>query len=54
MDVVPIVDLLRLLRTPGQERDLDWPRLLLLVSDAGRFMTGAIVADGGQSVALCG
>jgi 3-oxoacyl-[acyl-carrier protein] reductase len=38
----------------GQERDLDGP-LLLLVSDAGRFVTGAtIVADGGQSVALRG
>lgn len=38
----------------GQERDLDGP-LLLLVSDAGRFITGAtIVADGGQSVALRG
>jgi 3-oxoacyl-[acyl-carrier protein] reductase len=36
----------------GEERDLDGP-LLLLVSDAGRFMTGAtIVADGGQVVAL--
>ncbi len=36
----------------GEERDLDGP-LLLLVSDAGRFMTGAtIVADGGQLVAL--
>ncbi len=38
----------------GQEHDLDGP-LLLLVSDAGRFVTGAtIVADGGQSVALRG
>ncbi len=38
----------------GDERDLDGP-LLLLVSDAGRFVTGAtIVADGGQSVALRG
>jgi 3-oxoacyl-[acyl-carrier protein] reductase len=38
----------------GQERDLDGP-LLLLVSDAGRFINGAtIVADGGQSVALRG
>jgi 3-oxoacyl-[acyl-carrier protein] reductase len=38
----------------GQERDLDGP-LLLLVSDAGRFVTGTtIVADGGQSVALRG
>ena len=38
----------------GQERDLDGP-LLLLASDAGRFMTGAtIVADGGQSVGLRG
>ncbi|MGH6671259.1 MAG: SDR family NAD(P)-dependent oxidoreductase [Xanthobacteraceae bacterium] len=38
----------------GRERDLDGP-LLLLVSDAGRFVTGAtIVADGGQSVALRG
>jgi 3-oxoacyl-[acyl-carrier protein] reductase len=36
----------------GEARDLDGP-LLLLVSDAGRFVTGAtIVADGGQSVAL--
>ena len=36
----------------GEERDLDGP-LLLLVSDAGRYMTGAtIVADGGQVVAL--
>jgi len=38
----------------GEARDLDGP-LLLLVSDAGRFVTGAtIVADGGQSVALRG
>jgi 3-oxoacyl-[acyl-carrier protein] reductase len=38
----------------GEERDLDGP-LLLLVSDAGRFITGAtIVADGGQLVALRG
>jgi 3-oxoacyl-[acyl-carrier protein] reductase len=38
----------------GHEDDLDGP-LLLLVSDAGRFVTGAtIVADGGQSVALRG
>jgi NAD(P)-dependent dehydrogenase (short-subunit alcohol dehydrogenase family) len=38
----------------GQERDLDGP-LLLLASDAGRFVTGAtIVADGGQIVALRG
>jgi 3-oxoacyl-[acyl-carrier protein] reductase len=38
----------------GHEDDLDGP-LLLLVSDAGRFITGAtIVADGGQSVALRG
>jgi len=36
----------------GEERDLDGP-LLLLVSDAGRYMTGTtIVADGGQLVAL--
>jgi NAD(P)-dependent dehydrogenase (short-subunit alcohol dehydrogenase family) len=36
----------------GEECDLDGP-LLLLVSDAGRYMTGAtIVADGGQLVAL--
>lgn len=36
----------------GEERDLDGP-LLLLVSDAGRYMTGAtIVVDGGQVVAL--
>jgi 3-oxoacyl-[acyl-carrier protein] reductase len=38
----------------GEKCDLDGP-LLLLVSDAGRFVTGAtIVADGGQSVALSG
>ena len=38
----------------GEERDLDGP-LLLLVSDAGRFVTGAtIVADGGQLVGLRG
>jgi len=38
----------------GEERDLDGP-LLLLASDAGRFVTGAtIVADGGQVVALRG
>jgi 3-oxoacyl-[acyl-carrier protein] reductase len=38
----------------GEERDLDGP-LLLLVSDAGRYMTGTtIVADGGQVVALKG
>jgi len=36
----------------GETRDLDGP-LLLLASDAGRYMTGAIVvADGGQVVAL--
>ena len=36
----------------GQTRDLDGP-ILLLASDAGRYMTGAtIVADGGQVVAL--
>ena len=36
----------------GETRDLDGP-LLLLVSDAGRYMTGAtIVADGGQVIAL--
>jgi len=36
----------------GEECDLDGP-LLLLVSDAGRYMTGAtVVADGGQAVAL--
>jgi NAD(P)-dependent dehydrogenase (short-subunit alcohol dehydrogenase family) len=38
----------------GEERDLDGP-LLLLVSDAGRFVSGAtIVADGGQMVGLRG
>jgi 3-oxoacyl-[acyl-carrier protein] reductase len=38
----------------GEARDLDGP-LLLLVSDAGRFVTGAtIVADGGQIVAMRG
>jgi len=38
----------------GEERDLDGA-LLLLVSEAGRFMTGAtIVADGGQMIALRG
>jgi 3-oxoacyl-[acyl-carrier protein] reductase len=38
----------------GDAHDLDGP-LLLLVSDAGRFVTGAtIVADGGQVVALRG
>ncbi len=38
----------------GEERDLDGP-LLLLVSDAGRFVTGAtIVANGGQMAALRG
>jgi 3-oxoacyl-[acyl-carrier protein] reductase len=38
----------------GEERDLDGP-LLLLVSDAGRFVTGTtIVADGGQTTALRG
>lgn len=38
----------------GEERDLDGP-LLLLVSDAGRYMTGAsIVIDGGQLTAVCG
>jgi len=38
----------------GVEQDLDGP-LLLLASDAGRFITGAtIVADGGQMVALRG
>jgi len=38
----------------GEARDLDGP-LLLLVSDAGRFVTGAtVVADGGQVVALRG
>ena len=36
----------------GETRDLDGP-LLLLVSDAGRYITGAtIVADGGQVMAL--
>ena len=38
----------------GEERDLDGV-LLLLVSDAGRFIAGAtIVVDGGQMVALRG
>jgi len=38
----------------GEEHDLDGP-LLLLVSEAGRYMTGAtIVVDGGQVVALKG
>ncbi len=38
----------------GEPRDLDGP-LLLLVSDAGRFVSGTtIVADGGQMVALRG
>jgi 3-oxoacyl-[acyl-carrier protein] reductase len=38
----------------GEPRDLDGP-LLLLVSDAGRFVSGAtVVADGGQMVALRG
>jgi 3-oxoacyl-[acyl-carrier protein] reductase len=38
----------------GEERDLDGA-LLLLVSDAGRYMAGAtIVVDGGQVVALRG
>jgi 3-oxoacyl-[acyl-carrier protein] reductase len=38
----------------GEPRDLDGA-LLLLASDAGRFITGAtLVADGGQSVALRG
>jgi NAD(P)-dependent dehydrogenase (short-subunit alcohol dehydrogenase family) len=38
----------------GEEGDLDGP-LLLLASDAGRFVTGTtIVADGGQIVALRG
>jgi NAD(P)-dependent dehydrogenase (short-subunit alcohol dehydrogenase family) len=36
----------------GEAADLDGP-LLLLASDAARFITGAtIVADGGQTVAL--
>src|SRR5260221_302324 len=38
----------------GEERDLDGA-LLLLASDAGRFITGAtVVVDGGQMVALRG
>jgi 3-oxoacyl-[acyl-carrier protein] reductase len=38
----------------GEERDLDGP-LLLLASDAGRFMAGTtIVVDGGQVVAIRG
>jgi NAD(P)-dependent dehydrogenase (short-subunit alcohol dehydrogenase family) len=38
----------------GEERDLDGA-LLLLVSDAGRFIAGTtIVVDGGQMVALRG
>jgi NAD(P)-dependent dehydrogenase (short-subunit alcohol dehydrogenase family) len=38
----------------GEERDLDGA-LLLLVADAGRFITGAtVVVDGGQMVALRG
>jgi 3-oxoacyl-[acyl-carrier protein] reductase len=38
----------------GQERDLDGA-LLLLVSDAGRYMAGTtIVVDGGQVLALRG
>jgi 3-oxoacyl-[acyl-carrier protein] reductase len=38
----------------GEERDLDGV-LLLLASDAGRFMTGTtVVVDGGQTVALRG
>jgi 3-oxoacyl-[acyl-carrier protein] reductase len=38
----------------GEERDLDGV-LLLLVSDAGRYMTGAtVVVDGGQLVGLRG
>ena len=36
----------------GEPQDLDGP-LLLLTSDAGRYITGTtIVADGGQVVAL--
>jgi len=36
----------------GEPRDLDGP-LLLLASDAGRYITGAtVVADGGQVIAL--
>ena len=36
----------------GEPRDLDGP-LLLLASDAGRYITGAtIIADGGQVIAL--
>jgi 3-oxoacyl-[acyl-carrier protein] reductase len=38
----------------GEDGDLDGA-LLLLVSQAGRFMTGeTILVDGGQSVALRG
>ncbi len=38
----------------GEERDLDGA-LLLLASDAGRFITGAtIVVDGGQMIGLRG
>ncbi len=38
----------------GEEHDLDGP-LLLLVSEAGRYMTGAtIVVDGGQVVMISG
>jgi 3-oxoacyl-[acyl-carrier protein] reductase len=38
----------------GEERDLDGA-LLLLASDAGRFIAGAtIVVDGGQMVGLRG